>query len=298
MAQVSSDLRTIQVDLLIFDAKNTHLKLLGESFTAANEPQKLSEMGESFLLRGVFDDPSREPGTLKTKALQQASRVHRNEARPPLKEGDAPVKLTILYDGKVVPIEYREGRAFVPEAQEGQEVALRLTRNGDRQRYAVVLKVNGENTLSRQRKPDLECRKWVFDPDDPPMVVEGFQTNDSKAQKFRVMSPAESRRNEVNYGADVGTIVMTVFREATGPEPTPDLTDETTYEKAVSLGDLPADEAANYHALKAQLLEHANRGGGLLTVGETIGSGTQRVKFQADPIPVMSVTVVYYHPQR
>ena len=120
MAQVSSDLRTIQVDLLIFDAKNTHLKLLGESFTAANEPQKLSEMGESFLLRGVFDDPSREPGTLKTKALQQASRVHRNEARPPLKEGDAPVKLTILYDGKVVPIEYREGRAFVPECRKAR----------------------------------------------------------------------------------------------------------------------------------------------------------------------------------
>lgn len=294
VAQVSKDLRTLTISLLAFDRAKNKLVQVGKDFSAANEPDKLSEMGESFLLRGAFDDTSLEPGTprIKAKALQAASRVKRRQAKNPLEDENPPVKLEVLYDGERVPIEFREGKAFVPEPKEGQKVAIILGRDDSKHRYGVVLKVNGENTLQRQRLPDLNCLKWVLDPGDKPITIRGYQMDDQTAQEFRVLSQAESEQNEVNYGADVGTITLTIFREASGKDPPPDLSDEAEYTTAVTLGDLPNKKAPNFHALKAQLLETANRG--LIAEGQTIGSEVQRVKFKPDATPVMSVTIVYY----
>jgi hypothetical protein len=60
-------------------------------------------------------------------------------------------------------------------------------------RLAVVLKVNGENTLFREKLPDLQCRKWILEPNGQPIVVRGYQRSAQDAEEFRVASPEESR---------------------------------------------------------------------------------------------------------
>jgi hypothetical protein len=293
-AQVSKDLRTLTVSLLAFGRDSNRLEQVGADFTAANDSGKLCEMGESFVLRGAFEDDDSASGPQEEQALREAARVKARKARNPLAETPPPVTLEVFYDGRRVPVEVRGGRAFLPEPGEGQKVAFVLGRDGSKERYGVVLKINGENTIGRERLPDLHCHKWILDPGTKPITIEGYQLDEKTAQAFRVLSRKESERNQVNYGADVGTITATVFRDRPGQEKAPDLTDEGEYLAAVQRGKLPETRAENFHALKAQLLEEANRG--LIAEGQRIGSKTQAVKFHADPTPVMVATIIYYRP--
>src|SRR5262249_53313628 len=122
--------------------------------------------------------------------------------------------LEILYDNRTQPFEFKDGAAQIPEPRQGQVVTLILKRKAtDQQTYAVVLKVNGENTLGRQRLADLQCRKWIIAPKCPPIVLRGFQMDENVAAMFRVASPAESAARAIDYGRDVGTISLTVFGE-------------------------------------------------------------------------------------
>jgi hypothetical protein len=55
-------------------------------------------------------------------------------------------------------------------------------------RLGVVLLVNGENTLYRERVTPLACRKWIFDPDQKPFDLRGFkETKDGKGEEFKVL---------------------------------------------------------------------------------------------------------------
>lgn len=296
-AVISDDLRTLTVSLFVFDKATNKLVPLGEDFTALVEPDRVSEMGESFLVRGLFDDTSKEPRTTQAKVLQAARRVKTREVAHPLETENPPVGLEVRYDGEVVPMEFRDGKALVPEPLEGQKVSLVLKRDNRQERYAVVLKVNGENTLEHQRLPDLECRKWVLDSGDGPVAIDGYYRADNEtAEAFRVLSQEESQQNEMNYGDNVGTITLTVFREQRGEEPPPDMSDEAARVEAVSLAQLPPKIAANAQALKAQLLDEANRG--LIAQGQAIAGKVQRFKFKPDSTPVMSATLVYYQRRR
>ena len=254
-ALVSKDLRTLTVSLLVFTRQDNKLAPLGDDFTAANRPDDLSQMGESFVLRGAFDDGAVETDPVKEKAREEkairvAVKVKEREATHPLEEKAPPVTLTTYYDGKAVPIEYRDGRAFLPEPREGQKVVFRLARDATKERYGIVLKVNGENTLYRETLPDVQCRRWIMDPGDGPYQIPGFQKDSKKTEEFRVASAVESKAHEINYGADVGTVTLTVFRERKGKPKPPDITEEGAALAAVTKGALPEGQAKNYNALK------------------------------------------------
>jgi hypothetical protein len=107
-----------------------------------------------------------------------------------------------------------------------------------------------------------------------------------------VLSKAESKEHEINYGADVGTITLTVFGESKGTRSPDDLRDETQNTKVVEKAKLPEKKADNFNALTSQLLADANRG--LITEGNVVGQKIQVIKFAADPTPLMSLTVIYY----
>ena len=99
----------------------------------------------------------------------------------------------------------------------------------DNHRYAIVLKVNGENSIARQRLLDIECQKWVLDPGDPPITIPGFQMDNAKAERFTVLSPSEWKLHEIDYGRDVGTISMVVYRERDEKEQGPSTTIDEDY---------------------------------------------------------------------
>src|SRR5262249_13833707 len=150
--QVSPDLKDMNVGVMAFDKSGTALERVVQ-FTAPADAQSLIETGESFLLRGAFDA---EPEQAQAQAVQVAARVKEQKQDFPLQADTAPVELELLYNGQKVPLEIRGGQAQIPEPQEGQKVTFVLRRKADdKETYGVVLKVNGENTLYRQRKPDV-----------------------------------------------------------------------------------------------------------------------------------------------
>jgi hypothetical protein len=244
------------------------------------------------VLRGAFDDGQPEIVHTKNqeKVFQEAVKVFERQTKHPAQESNVPVALEVSYDNSKVPLEFRGGKAYIPEPRQGQTVVLGLKRDAGKVRYGVVLKVNGENTLEKERLPDLACHKWILDPGYGPWAIRGFQVGDV-IEKFRVASIAESKIREVNYGADVGTITMTVFREQTR-KVRPKFLDENEQFQVViqKLAELP-QHAANYQALKASLLEDANRG--LIVEGQRIPSKVETVSFTADPNPIMCLTIVY-----
>jgi hypothetical protein len=289
IAQVSADLRTIDVSLLAFARGKTRLEPVGKDFTVRNDAGKLAEMNESFALRGAFDD-----GT----AVKTAARIKEKKAsHPVVKAAELPVRLDVLYDGRLVKPVIKGGKAFLPEPREGQKVVFRLRRDSGTDTYGVVLKVNGENTIAKQRQPDLYCRRWILRPGSGPRPITGYQINDREQEVFRVLSAAESKSREMNYGADVGTISLTVFRQRSSAAPPPDPLEAREEKRArvVATAKLP-EKKESLGDLKKALLEEANEGEvrGLIGEGKRKKKHVKKVTFNPDPTPVMSITLIYY----
>jgi hypothetical protein len=287
-ARISKDLRTLEVGLRIFDRTDKDLKPFGKTFTVHSDAGKLAEMNEGFMLRGTPDEET---------ILKTAARIAQGKAKHPLEDADPPVRLVVLYNSKPVAIEFKGGKAYIPEPRAGkQKVLFRLVRDGSKERYGVVLKVNGENTIGRQRLPDLHCRRWILDPKAGPITITGFQVDDREAEEFVVLSRAESKAREIDYGTDVGTISITVFRERQKEE-TYDSDEEKARRNArvVARARLPRKDS--YATLKQELLDEANEETrGIIKEGPKIASRVKKVKFTPDPIPVMTAAIIYYRP--
>ncbi len=313
LVEVSKDLKTLRVSFLYFDRDTNRLEPVPGVADAVvpNRASALVEMGESFTVRGAFDDgkveakakvkndppeanaksepPADLPKDKDEPALKQAAEVRDQKvAKHPAEDPNSPVKLTVRYDGQPVKIQVQGGKAFVPEPAPGQKVEFVISKDATRQRFAVVLKVNGENTLDKQRLPDAKCRMWVLLNPGETIPITGYQLGTDRLETFRVLSALESKAREVNYGTDVGTITMTVFPE--GKAPTPNLAEDAAEKSAVARAELPPSKS--FDSLKAKLLEDANRG--LIAEGAQVEGKVQIVKFAPAASPVMTLTVIYY----
>jgi hypothetical protein len=316
LVHVSNDLKTLTVSFLCFDRATNKLDRVPGVADAVvpNRAAGLVELGESFTVRGAFDDgkveakakpngkdrndapkekPKNDPPADLPKdkdVFQQAKDVRDKAARHPAEDVNAPVKLTVLYDGKPVPVKVEGGKAFVPEPATGQRVELVIIKDAAARQYGVVVKVNGENTLDKQRLPDGKCRMWILTDPGERVTISGYQLGTDRVETFRVLSAPESKAREVNYGADVGTVTVTVFPE--GKEPAPGLAEDAAEKAAVAAARLPAEPSKSFDSLKAKLLEDANRG--LIAEGAPVEGKVQVVKFTPAATPVMTLTVIYY----
>lgn len=288
--EITADLKRMTVGVVSFDKSGEGLEKVAV-LEADCSAGVLVDGGESFLVRGAFDGGQME---LVSKVAETASKVKTGAAKNPYEDKGAPVQLDIRYDGTKVPVEVRDGRAWVREPREGQKVELVLRRSeSSRERFGAVLLVNGENTFYKQRLPAEQCTKWILDPGCGPVTVEGFKTGEKKGEAFRVMSREESKRNEMNYGADVGAISLVVFREKKAKEESVIPSDDEEDLAAIHRGVLTT-KAANLGALKAQIRSDVVRG--LIGTGGEISVETVKVKFETDPTPVMALTITYYKP--
>jgi hypothetical protein len=307
LAIIRKDLTAMTVQLMVVDGKENRLRSLGSDYvlTAKMDPGKLSEAGESFVLRGAFDDGGAETTAAGQKKTEAAVIKAAVKAREEKKENpyfapanEKPVSLVVLYNGKPAPITFKDGKAQIPTPKVGTEIKFRLTRDGSQETYGVVLKLNGENTVGKQKLPDLECRKWIL-VSGKSATISGYQLDNHTFQPFKVLTRAESAKLAMNYGDDAGTISLTVFKARKGEAPVGDPLDKDASKEAiVKKAKLPDDYADNPAALVAKMEEEASRGlddGGLIGgAGEVKKGGVKTVKFQPDPTPVMSLTLVYY----
>ena len=297
VAIVSSDLRQVQVAILGFGPNNPKMENVAE-FTASTDPPVLVDVGESFMIRGAF-----EGGRVKIvpeTVIKTAAKVKQGEETHPLLDPSAPVGLEIFYDNRSVPLEIREGKAWVREPQEGQKVLLVLRkRDKTVDRYGVVLMVNGQNTLFKERIPPVDCTKWILSEDYPAITVRGFQTRQKTAEAFRILSSQESKANTMHYGADVGTISLVVFRELKSLRTSPSLPDDDAEDlAAVFRSRLPEKQPLNLAALKYQLRSGSgsNATRGLIVEGPKIDAADRILTYTPDPTPVLAGTITYYRP--
>ena len=163
-----------------------------------------------------------------------------------------------------------------------------------------MLKVNGENTLYRQVVRDIDCAKWILSPDHKRTVVKGYQLQGNKAEKFTVLSKSDSAKRAMDYGREVGQIQLTVFQELKGAKPVPTILNEEDQDLIAMLrGVHPSEQPKNLGALKHQIRLAGRKEAqtrGLIVQGEQAANKVQTVKFNADPTPVMSVTITYFKP--
>lgn len=136
------------------------------------------------------------------------------------------IELKILYNGTVQDQTPLGGNRYrTNEPQEGQRVTFRL-KNTSTAKAAVVLAVNGVNTLYQESIIDNlpeNCAKWILEPGKE-YTIKGFYSKDgTKYDEFRVASNEESVKasEELNTSTDavrfeaLGAIQMRVFVENT-----------------------------------------------------------------------------------
>lgn len=319
---VEENLTDMTVGILGFDQQSSNLELISK-FNAEVTPSLMEEMSESFVLRGAFDGGSTKiarndpvkPTTpqksseevkeeIKKETIEAAKKVKAQEASFPLVDKASPIDFQVFYDGvpQSLDLQRSGGEALLAEPQPRQHVTFLLSRSAAAKgRLGVVIKVNGENTLFRQKLPAEQCMKWILEPDGKPIKITGFQLTDQSSERFLVLTPEESVSQLVNYGEDVGTISLVVFREETDEIPTdlPPLEELDTAEDLLALtrGAFPDKKPANLLALKAQLRQSddpATRA--LIVPGQQENREIKRVTFKTFPEPVMTATIRYYKP--
>lgn len=308
VAKFAPDYKSFRLGIRAVEPGASTLKFLIQ-FEVDADGEILHEIGESFQLRGVPQAGIVPDATSQIRQVQQLPESHY-----PLRD-DPSIQLLIFYDEQPVTLEFRQGTAWIPEPREGQAVTFHLERlDAGRGALGAVLKINGENTLYRERQRDFICAKWIF-PDRRAYKVRGFQMRDNATmEKFRVASRAESHDLEMQYGPDVGTISLVAFREAEQVDDTIDvLGAEAADVLAIASAKFPKNTPPDAETLKSWLREppvddqHQPAGQasaaevdlqtkGLVAAGE---EQRHRVVVQDrmwDPEPVLSAVIRYYQP--
>jgi hypothetical protein len=306
LAAVDKDLSKMTVFLYLVDGKRKELTRRGvEDFALVSkmDPSKLSAAGESFILRGLFDKGKTDAGAseekLQVKAVAAALKARDDKEEHPYFEKNKPVTLQVCYDGKPAEVIFKDGKARIPSPKVGQHVELRLTRDNSQETYGVVLKVNGENTIAKQKLQDSQCRRWILEPSRKVLTIDGYQKDDKTYEPFEVKTAEESKKMAMDFGDQAGMITMTVFRKRQGKAPPKDPLDRyASAEEAIKGADLPK-EAGTYRDVLNQMEDEVKtRSLDSLFAGsgKTKGRSVKKVTFDADPTPILSETIIYYTP--
>jgi hypothetical protein len=325
LVSISPDLKQTKIRFQVFDKDGNLADVLDEA-TMETTPRLLTEAGFSYLLK-----PEAHPEVFAAAKKNKGSRFMRAELVDKIEEQTAyapeavktipipivkekepnpyregPVKLTIMYDGQPQTI---GTNGIVPEPKTTDHVSFILENPDKNNTYAVVLKVNGRNTLFDESYPDLKaCHKWILRPGDK-QTITGFQTDEKTVREFKVLSPKESQENEVNYGDNAGTFHMATFQgNVVKEDPSVEMNkvrEETELARVaigrgtLALGDI---EAGGLNALKRTLRGREKAGDGARgMIVQSDKEGKQAVEhlfFKYDYAdPIHDVTLRYYMPK-
>jgi hypothetical protein len=269
VVQVTADFKLLNGEIYCFDREGGPPETVTR-FKAATASDDLVDVGASFRLRSFqgrrpprpaedppprTDVPARREGDRNDSddGVTEAKDVEGGKEPFPLdpKAGTPPVELEIYYGDRRIDIDVRDGKATIPEPPDGEKVWFLLRRKYDGpERIGAVLKVNGENTLYRQRDPDRSCTMWIWDKGDPDTKVEGFQEDDKTASEFTVKARGEVEG--IDYGPYLGTISLTVFQgepeTEAGPRPGSSVEDRVVFR-----GQYPKKPSPNLDSLRQRL---------------------------------------------
>jgi hypothetical protein len=312
LATVDANQKVLTVQLQVFDRSGT-IENLGGKIIVPLDPEILAQAGRSYALPNdtqkaiVTGGPAPTRDARQQQAVDQMLRVSDppQSANPPRPEPfspllNCPVHWTILYNNKPVPV---IGNT-VPEPTTKDEVGFHL-RNPGPGTYAVVLLVNGENTLYQERSAPLACRKWVLPPK-AEVTVRGFQTGPKSYVPFVVLPPGKTDPDLVRYSEHAGTYRLVVYHGTTTTSPPADTTAKLNQNEASLEAIARTRGASQPQGVKAQSLEAlqadlrgraktAEGSRGYVTKGAGTGTlETETVYFvPSSDVPVADVSLRY-----
>jgi hypothetical protein len=324
-AEIAKDLRKVTLRLEMF-GEDGQLEPVGEPIEVPTSLRTLVEAGYSYVLAGAVAEKlcldgarggATKAGRVKMKAEDDTAATATTQTLydPGRPDGvrftaadalrDSPVKLTMKVNNAVVGVEGDR----LPEPRESDEVVFELenTDPNPKAAYAVVLKVNGKNTLFSEEADATRCLKWILGKG-AKVTVRGFQEDEKNSIPFRILSAKESEKNLVRYGDLAGTVRMVVFRgEQVSEDPSaPDKQEpqeEYVQLAAVARGyrGIPRGEfkPGSLTALKADLLGREKALDGMRGVidkgGDKKAHPIERVHFKTLPtVGVADITIRYY----
>jgi hypothetical protein len=211
VACISPDYRQTTVKFQILDRQTKNVRDVRE-FTVRTERSILNDICQGFVVNA---------GQIRNARLDDDAVAATKPGGPPLGPEDRPVDLDVYYDNQKQPVEWHAQKVpdfQVPEPRAGQLVQFKL-RNRTSARIAVVLAVNGINTLHLEDvgTEAAGCSKWVLDPG-VEYTVANFHHPDNSAEPIKVLADDESLRSEEqNPHPRLGAIELFVFQPAQGP---------------------------------------------------------------------------------
>lgn len=314
-ALLSKDLKTVTVKLRVF-GPDGELTDLTDEWQADADPAALGELAKSYNLpdiqvKAMVSGEKVTPEAVRAAAAE-TQRVVAGPAEPKKPGEPAPRRPNPALDGCPVRWEVLYGQEKqevdgdrLPEPTDKVEVTFVLTNPSADDTYAVVLLVNGENTLYQERQAVAKCRKWVLEPRTK-TVIRGFQTRKGEATKFTVVPPDDKLADGVRDSADLGLFRMVVFAGKLGTKPGEKTDRQIPAAEVIastrlndSAGERPKSREAYQALLVRKTGDLANSRGVLVKGTEVVSSKTEAVEFvPASEQPVADITLRYYHPAK
>ncbi len=228
VVKVSANLAKTTVQINLFTAREPmKLKRLAE-FTVDTDRALLHDLGETFALdRRIRYRSARE---MDKYAVVDANNRDHNQ---PTAESIDPqnvfgFQMKILYDGveqSITRDTFSAGEWRVVAPQPGQKIVVRVIPQIN-QRMGMVLKVNGESTMAREKDEPIRCTRWILTPRSNGINQdhEGFYFYGAKQEvlPFRALTPEESYSRESEFDDRfVGTIRLDIFDQGGTPGTVP-----------------------------------------------------------------------------
>lgn len=211
VASISPDYRQTTVKFQVLDGKSKAFKDVRE-FTVRTERSILNDICQGFVVNA---------GQIRNAALDEGAVDAARPGAPRTGPEERAVDLDVYYDNQKQAVEWHALKVpdfQVPEPRAGQTVQFKL-RNRTSARLAVVLAVNGINTLHLEDvgTEAAGCSKWVLDPG-VEYTVANFHHPDNSAEPIKVMADDASLQwEEQNPHPRLGAIELFVFQPGQGP---------------------------------------------------------------------------------
>src|SRR5262245_49487720 len=263
----------------------------------------LADAGQSFVLsKRSMTKRSTDDDLFADEDAQQRKEGKKENVITEVKERLVEMKMFI--NGEEVkfeadPTNVGDGRFTSRDPKQGDKVYFTVT-NKSNERVAVVVKINGLNTLYEQTDEAKLCNKWVLDPGDKTLTVDGFYVNDSGKENKRPFNvrPDDDSAAEALANSQAGTVSLHVFIEGSGEG---EHRDEGVKTRGLSKGkyaSVKRDINSNTEAAQ-QLMDNQSktRKKGLIAPSLTPedGSKLKSVEFK-DPQEKETIILRYYKP--
>lgn len=225
----AEDFSKANLSIYVFDSKDLKPERL-LSRDVRLDAHLLSSLGQSFMVRKKGQSRTyrltRGPNDLGDIEIDEQGTgmlLSSDEAESVKLPEDLPVQLTIRYDRKeqdVSPDPFRGAHfSTVPTPREDQRVTFDVKNTSDKV-VAIVLTVNGYNTLYREEGAHERMTKWVLQPNKE-YHIRGWRLKDTDPRPTAIVgaSEEESRRLYDEIGSDrAGLINMWVYEKDSGFE--------------------------------------------------------------------------------